>query len=307
MIVQPIDNERQLIYVNNYETDYKIIGSTLGICSEDGTPQIYSTVRRSGFTNSNGIRMPAWELGGKTTTVYVVNDHVDNVNDTQSLTAALNYFHRPTYSFGKYVFTGKFNNNHGTYVIYDSMNRSISLNQYNVKDLRGIYDLMAHLSINNGKLFEPLLARYVYSSFQISRKRLQVVGYFDLEEYLRIIQDDRSKLFTIGSTKSSVYIETGANARVSIVGNTDGMANVSITNCKSVIDMTKANSFRPFVIFSMSPLNIRRDMTFPWSRVVFDRKTVFMTPIMSKSDAWETLQGGIDLLTPFFTKKSLPK
>lgn len=301
MIVQPIGADKQLIYVSNYETDYKTIGSMLGICSMDGTPQNYATVRKSGFTNSNGVRMPAWELGGKTMTAYVVNDHSEPFRDAVGMVNALNYFHRPTFIFEKFSFTGKFSTT-SPYMVYDSMHRGISLNEYNVKDLRGIHGIMTNLGVNNGKLFEPLIARYVYSCRQVSRKRLQVTGYFDLEEYLRTIHDDSSKLFTVGHTNALIYVETGNMTTINVSSVKDGVANVSIVGGKSILDMKRANAFKPYVIFSQSPLIIRNEMNFQWTRVTFDGMTIFMTPMMTKPDAWGTLQGGIDLLSPFFGK-----
>jgi hypothetical protein len=40
-----------------------------------------------------------------------------------------------------------------------------------------------------------------------------------------------------------------------------------------------------------------KDAKFPWCKVRFDHTDVFMTPLMSKEDAWKTLQGGLDLLS----------
>lgn len=296
MILQHV-GAAQLVYVSDYTRDYKDVAKMFGMLDENGNPHAYVTIKQEPYMNKIGVSVPSYHLEGKTVNVYVVNDTYKADSSTaEGIAKAMNYFPPDSrYSTCGYDFVSKFRAIPN--VIYDSSNRSISLNADNHKDLRGIYDLMMNLGVNNGKLFEPIIARYVYTSREMPRS-MPLVGYCNLSEYLRIVRDSRSELFYKGRTKSLVLmtLKPDITPSVKIIGVKNNCAVLDVVGIKEVFDCRKVNSLEPLVIFTKSPLTIRT-MKFPWTKVVFDKTNVFMTPIIAKEDAWETLQGGIDLLS----------
>lgn len=300
MLTQDLGNDTRLVYTMNPDADYKKIGADFGICDTDGNASPYATVAHKQYTNSNGVQMQCWELTGKTVKLLVVADHVSNVTDCTSMANALNWFHRPVFRFERYVFTGKFKHD-SNFRVRDHQNRDFTMNMNNLKDMRGIYDLMAHIGVNNGKLFEPLIVRYVTAMRALKGTEVKSIGYFDLAEYLRIVQDNRADLFSDSThmTSTGVAVQVangGCTVRLSNVDKTTGQA-ILVLDGATVIDATKVRTFTPHVIISTAPLNIRDDMPFHSTRVMFHKLPLFLTPMMSKPDAWESLTGGINLLS----------
>lgn len=297
MILQTI-GDRHLIYTGNPDADYLEIGKSFGM-TDPATNQLNSYVEKSTipYVNSNGVSMQNVTLKGKTVTLTLVKDtQVVNSRQSVDIANALNYFPNASLKLLNYSYMGKFSHT-GSGTVTDKLKNGFTVSDMLVKDLGAIYDLMTHLDLNNGKLFEPLIARYVYATRQISRRRLKIVGYFDLEEYLRIMKDDRKLMFNrVTDSKSRVYIKLGDHPlKISVQSVVNGYANLVLDGQKEILDLQKANSFRPFVIMTLSPLQIS-SMKFPWSKVMFENTPVFMTPLMTSPNAWGTLQGGVDLL-----------
>ena len=296
MILQNV-GEKQLVYVKDYQKDYLDVAREFGMLKPDGTLESYAQMNYDPYHNGNGIAMPSVHLVGKTVNIHVVNDTIQAKGVTyQELVDALNYFPPDSHiDFAGHTFVSRFKKGNNYSVIADSAKREFSISD-NRKDLRGIHDLMNHLDLNNGKLFEPVIARYVYTSREMP-KHMPLVGYFDLEEYLRVIRDDRSRLFNMTRTHALVNLEFGpVNPCFTITAVKNNYAILTSKNIVGAYDINKIKEMKPLVILSRRPLKIRT-MTFPWSKVTFDKTTVFMTPIMSMRDAWETLQGGLDLLS----------
>lgn len=300
MIVQMMPNAT-LVYVHDHERDLGQVLQHFGMLNEDGKVKDYVRMARQSFTNDNGVVMPAIRVAGKTVEFWVVDDSVEfELGTMEDLVKALNHFPMARYTFGRHSFVGKFSAMPNAYTMYDRNRLGITINDMAMKDLNAIYDLMCHLDLNNGKLFEPVIARFVYAARQMGRRRNMCVGYFDLGEYLRIMRDDAAVMFSrLGRTGSELYFNMGGNKhmKVQIVSSVDGVANVDISGMKQVLETRKVNGFKPFVVMGFKPLAVG-EMKFPWAKVKFDRSDVFMTPMMSGPEAWESLKCGIDLLSP---------
>lgn len=296
MLLQNI-GEKQLVYVKDYTKDYLAVAKEFGMLKSDGTFESYIQQNRDPFHNGNGVVMPSVHLVGKTVNIHVVNDTIQAKGMLQEdLVAALNYFPPDTHiEFAGHTFVSKFHPGNSSKVFTDDAKRVISISS-NRKDLKGIYELMAHLDANNGKLFEPVIARFVYTSREMP-KTMPLVGYFELEEYLRVLRDDRRHMFDMVRTNAIVNLEFGeVNPSFTVTSIKNNYAVLTSKNIVGAYDMKKIKEMKPLVIVARRPLKIRT-MTFPWSKVKFDGTTVFMMPIISMRDAWESLQGGIDLLS----------
>jgi len=304
MLGQQVATNTHLVYVDDYKTGWKEVGLRLGICREDGIPNDGNYIMGARYHNSNGVSMPAMKLDGKSIEVYVVDGIVEGVKDAASLAAALNHFHVPAMDFGTYRFSGKFNSPPDKVtMVYDKMKRGITFNDSRLKDVRGIYDLMARLDFDDGKFMEPLLSRYIYTVQQMPNKRnrgIPVIGYFDLEEYLSILRDPRVTMFhPAGSTNALMYIEVGSTPGRVILKDIaeNGSAMLTLEGFKSILDVKKVNSFRPIVVMTMAPFKLPDTSNFPWHKVTFGKFKVFCTPMMGKMDMWERVQGGVNLLS----------
>ena len=308
MLGQQVGTTTHLVYVDNYRDNWREVGSKLGICGMDGIPAAGNFIMEATYMNSNGVAMPAMKLDGKSLTVYVVDGIVGGVTDAPSLAKAMNHFHVPAFDFGSYKFAGKFNVASGPRhnIVYDKLNRGISFSENNIKDLRGIYELMAKLDFDNGKFMEPLVNRYVYTLHQMPSKKnrgIPVIGYFDLQEYLTIMRDDRAALFhPEARTNALVLVETGSTpGRVMLKDIAEnGTAMLTLDGFNALIDVKKANDFRPLVIMTKVPFTLPESSKFPWHKIKFGKDTVFCTPMMSKMDMWERVQGGVNLLSRMF-------
>lgn len=299
MLLQTVGS-KQIVYVNNYKTDYMSVAEEFGMI-EDGQLASYVIQTDEPYINSFGISRPSIRFNGRTVDVHVIDDSVTATAPTaDALTVALNSFPVDSrLTISGYPFVSKFIWYPAQkQTIYDSVHRGFSVRKFGRKDLKGIYNMMVHLGDNNGKLYEPIIARYVYTSYQMPKHR-QLIGYFDLGEYLSVIKDHRyvDLFMTMGRSNSLAYVELKSSSPVvkvtSVVNN---CAILSLQNIEGTYDAKKLNEFKPHVILSRRPLVIKT-MKFPWTKVKFDKVDVFMTPIMSLSDAWESLEGGINLLS----------
>lgn len=299
MLLQSVGS-KQIVYVNNYLTDYMSVAEEFGMI-DNGELASYVVKSDEPYINSFGIERPSIRLNGRTVDVHVVDDTVAATESTAgALSVALNTFPvNSRLTLNGYPFVSRFywsaSNRH---CIYDSVKRCFSVRTYGRKDLKGIYNLMVHLGDNNGKLYEPVIARYVYTSYQMPKHR-QLVGYFDLGEYFSVIRDRRYEdmFMTMGRSNSLSYVELKTSAPIVKVTNVvDNCAMLTLQNIEGSYDAKKLNEFKPHVILTRRPLVIKT-MKFPWTKVHFDKVDVFMTPIMSLSDAWESLEGGINLLS----------
>lgn len=305
MLGQQVATNTHLVYVDDYKTGWKEVGLRLGICREDGTPNDGTYIMESQYNNSNGISMPAMRLDGKSVEVFVVDGIVNGVKDPATLASALNHFHVPTLTFGKYKYSGKFNTVPGKpNMVYDKMRRGITFNADRMKDLRGIHDLMVRIDFDDGKFMEPLLSRYIYTVNQMpSRKHrgIPVIGYFDLEEYLSIMRDPRVAAFhPSGTITADMFIEPGQTPGRVVLKDIaeNGACILGLEGFKSVLDVKKVNSFRPIVILTMAPFTLPDTSNFPWHKVTYGKFKVFCTPMMGKMDMWERAQGAVNLLSP---------
>lgn len=301
MLIQTV-GAKQLVYVGDYKLGYMEVAAEFGML-ENGVLASYVRKTDEPYVNQFGVHVPSVHLNGRTVDIHVVNDSIRaNGVKGADIAAALNYFPNDSQmTLGGFTFVSKFSANNGPsdFSVRDSVNRVFSTRVNNRKDLRGIYNMMVHLSDNNGKLYEPVIARYVYTSYQMPRHR-QLVGYFDLGEYLAVIQDRRyGELFKSTSRSNALVIvecKENVNPLIKVTNVVNNCAKLEMLDIAGTYDAKKLNEFKPIVVLTRRPLTIKT-MKFPWSKVKFDGVDVFMTPLMSLADAWETLEGGINLLS----------
>ncbi len=290
-----------LVYVDDVENDWMSVATEFGMV-RDGEPLHSTTIERSfKFTNEYGVAMDGVRITGRTVNMLVtaaaVHGHVGNSAD---LVAMLNRFPNCTLKLGGASFFGKFNpGSPAVHMVRDRKGNSFRVGVEGYPDTEAAMGLAMRLSEDNGDMFRPVIARFVYAARELPRT-MKAVGYFDLKSYLQLIRSGMSGLF-IDSTRTdaalALALPSTGNLGVRIISSVGGQADIEIFGHTGVMDTSGAKNFRPMVILSLEPLRIR-EMKFPIQKVVFDKTTVFMTPIMSMTGAWESLQGGIDLLAP---------
>ena len=298
MFLQTVGN-KVIVYVGNHALDYMSVADEFGML-EQGQLASYVHMSNEPYVNKFGYSVPSVHLNGKTVDIYVVDDTVKmNGTDADAFQKALNMFPPDSrIMLNGHTFVSKFRAESG--VLRDVAGRVISFQQHKRKDLKNIYGLMTHLGDNNGRLYEPVITRFVFTSYQMPRHR-QLVGYFDLEKYLFAINSPlRSQMFSRPkpNDKALVYVECKpVPPSVTVTNVVNNCAELEIRGLEGSYDAKKLNEFQPYIILTRRPLEIKT-MKFPWTKVHFDKVDVFMTPIMSLADAWESLEGGIDLLAP---------
>ena len=258
MLIQTVGS-KQLVYVGDYKLGYMEVAAEFGML-ENGTLASYVRKTDEPYVNQFGVHVPSVHLNGRTVDIHVVNDSIRaNGVKGADIAAALNYFPNDSQmTLGGFTFVSKFSANNGP-------------SDFSVRD-----------SVN-----------------RVFRHR-QLVGYFDLGEYLAVIQDRRyGELFKSTSRYNALVIvecKENVNPLIKITNVVNNCAKLEMLDIAGTYDAKKLNEFKPIVVLTRRPLTIKT-MKFPWSKVKFDGVDVFMTPLMSLADAWETLEGGINLLS----------
>lgn len=307
MILQNL-GDIQVVYLPDIDAGHIAIGENMGLCDIHGAPAHHSTVEKVKYTTDCGQQVDAWHLVGQTVNMYVLPSRVKITGShADALSAALNSFNKPRYVFGRYVFTGKFNPmKHGpnSYTVFDKMNRKITTYKEAIKDFPGIFNLLGHLGDNNGALLQPVIARYMWGVWHIMFRRktpvkYHPVGYLDLHEYLCVMRDERKDMFTRQHSKALINIQFDNNPYVEVTGidPSTGQAKLEIGNAV-VIDRERDKSFRPVVLISTKPLEIRDDLKFQWTKVTFEGHSVFLMPVMVCPQTFTNGLRMVDLLSP---------
>jgi hypothetical protein len=253
------------------------------------------------YTTDCGVTLNAWKMVGETVEVYVLPSRIKIKSDSAADVAeAFNSFNSPRYDFGKYVFTGKFTGDAGRYTLKDKADRKITTSADLMKDIPGIFNLMANLGADKGKLFEPVIARYMWTIWHMQGRpsKFQPVGYLDLHEYLCVIKDDRRNMFSRQNGHALINVQLGKKPFVTVTG-IDQHTNQALLQLEDavVIDREKDRTFKPYVLVSNRPFELHQELKFHWTRVEFDGHAVFLIPVMSVQGTWTSMANMIDLLS----------
>lgn len=293
----------QYIYLPDIDAGRIAIGHDMGLCDIHGAPAEHALIKKITFTTDCGAKVSAWQMTGQTVNVFVLPSRVYLKSDlAEDVSNALNSFNSPRYDFGRYSFTGKFTTKHKgkSYTVTDKMGRGITTHGDAVKDFPGIFELMGHLGDNNGALFQPVIARYMWGIWHLkgAQPKYHPIGYLDLREYLAVMQDGRKDMFSRMNGKALVNVQLGKKPYVEVKA-VDPKTKQAILEFGDavVIDREKDKTFKPYVLVSNKPIEIHSDLKFRWSKVEFQGHSVFLIPVMSMSSTWEQNVRAIDLLS----------
>lgn len=290
-----------IVYMDDASTGWRKVAEEFGMIR--GDEPLSSTVIREGFSmvNEYGETMTGTRVTGRSVDMVITEASVTGVVGRSSdLVSMLNHFPSSSFKLGGKTFFGKYRTgNSPGQMVYDRNGTSFRVGVDAYPDVEAINGLASRLSEDNGHIFTPVIARYVYTAREMP-KNMKAVGYFDLRNYLQLVRSDMSRLFIDRSgtdTDLALALPTGRKLGVRVVSSVGGRIDIEIFGHTGVMETGGAKNYRPMVVLTLEPLRIR-EMRFPIQKVTFDKTTVFMTPIMSLSGAWESLQGGIDLLAP---------
>lgn len=293
--------ETRVVYMPDIDAGHIVLGESMGICDIQGKPALHAMVKKMRYTTDCGVAVDAWNLVGQTVNFMVVPDRVKIEGAKSSdFAKALNSFNSPKYTFGRYVFTGKFNGADDRYTVSDKMGRKMTTSADLLKDLPGIFALMANLDHDGGAIFHPVIARYLWFIWHMKGRpsKFQPVGYFDLHRYLQVLKDDRRHMFSRQSGDALIDIQFGKEPYVVVTG-IDPMTNQAIIELKdvTVIDRSKDDSFKPYVLVANRPFELRQEVKFEWKRVVVDKHPIFLMPVMCLHGTWRNMLNMFDLLS----------
>lgn len=298
MIFQHRNDGKVIAYTGNPSSDYREAIVKLGMAEADGSPKQYVTVEHGSYMVSPKANLSGVHFAGHAVECIVLPDAYPFTFTPESLARASAMLPRGSvYRFGRYTFTTPFTAS-GKYSVSDSEGRSITMNEKAIKDIGAIHNLMANIGFDNGRIFEPVIARYVNAAAHMPKGR-PLVGYFDLEAYIDAVNGDMASIFRMSSTKAAIFMwaQRGASCALHITGVKDGQVEFEFTGIKEIFDRHAMGKFHPYVIVSQTPLSIS-DMKFPSTRVNYKGAAIFVTPMMTEPGAWNSLVGGVDLLSP---------
>lgn len=301
MILQP-RGKVQVVYLPDIDAGHIVLGESMGMCDIQGSPAAHASINRMKYTTDCGVTVDAWKMVGETVEMYVLPSRVKIKGDSAAeMAEAFNSFNSPRLDFGRYVFTGKFTGEGTRHTLSDKAGRKITTSPDLMKDMPGIYNLMANLGADKGRLFEPVIARYMWTIWHLKGRptRFQPVGYVDLHNYLCVIRDDRRNMFSRMRGDALIDIQLGEDPHVSVTGvdPATGQAMLQLEDTV-VIDREKDRTFRPFVLIANRPFELRQELKFHWTRVEFEKHPVFLMPVMSLRGTWTSMLNMIDLLSP---------
>jgi len=292
----------QVVYLPDIDAGHIVLGESMGLCDIHGNPAPHAYINKMRYTTDCGVTLDAWKMVGETVELYVLPSRIKIRGDSaEDMAEALNSFNSPRYDFERYVFTGKFTGEPTRHTLKDKAGRKITTSPDLMKDIPGIFNLMSNLGADRGKLFEPVIARYMWAIWHMKGRpsKYQPVGYLDLHEYLCVIRDDRRNMFSRKAGHALITVQLGKNPYVAVTGvdATTGQALVQLEDAV-VIDREKDRTFRPYVLVSNRPFEIHQDLKFRWTRVEFEGHAVFLMPVMSIRGTWTSMANMIDLLSP---------
>lgn len=301
MILQNRGNT-QVVYMPDIDAGHIVLGESMGLCDIQGNPAPHAVIRKVKYATDCGITLDAWKMLGETVEVYVLPSRVKiGGKSAADMAKAFNSFNSPRLDFGKYTFTGKFSGDETRYTFKDKAGRKISTSTDLIKDIPGIFNLMANLGADRGKLFEPVIARYMWTLWHLQKRpaRLQPVGYLDLHDYLCVIRDDRRMMFSRQFGHALITVQLGKDPYVEVTGvdPKTGQALLQLGDAM-IIDREKDRSFKPYVLVSNRPIELHQDLKFQWVRIEFEGHAVFLIPVMSMQSTWSRMANMIDLLSP---------
>ena len=301
MILQP-RGKSQVVYVPDIDAGHIVLGESMGLCDIHGNAAPHASISKVKYTTDCDVTLDAWKMVGETVEVYVLPSRIKiRGASAASMAEALNSFNSPRYDFGKYVFTGKFTGESTRYTLKDKAGRKITTSADLMKDIPGIYNLMANLGADKGKLFEPVIARYMWTIWHFPGRpsELQPVGYLDLHDYLCVIRDDRRNMFSRLNGHALINVQLGKEPYVTVTG-VDPKTNQALLQLEDavVIDREKDKAFKPYVLVSNRPFELHQELKFRWTRVDFEGHPVFLIPVMSMHGTWLRMDNAIDLLSP---------
>ena len=293
--------QTQVVYLPDIDAGHIVLGESMGLCDLQGKPALHASIDKVRYTTDCGVALDAWKMVGETVEVYVLPSRIKIKGDSAAdIATAFNSFNSPRYDFGKYVFTGKFTGDETRHTLSDKAGRKITTSSDLMKDIPGIYNLMANLGADKGKLFEPVIARYMWAIWHMKGRpsKFQPVGYLDLHEYLCVIRDDRRNMFSRQNGHALINVQLGKNPYVSVTG-VDSNTNQALLQIEDavVIDREKDRTFKPYVLVSNRPFEIHQELKFRWTRVDFNGHVVFLIPVMSMQGTWTRMSNMMDLLS----------
>ena len=310
MIVQIKNDNTQYIYTADASKDYLDVAKALGLTSGTGLAS-YVTASPIEFTNANGAKVKGIRINGYSNlSYYVMNDsvkldikHKGNLDKDmfKTILDGLNFFENSRIKLGDKVYLGPFRAlNYATMnTITDAAGNHIMLSSSQVRDVAAINALLSRLDYDNGKMYEPLIRRYVNILAGRIDKSVLPIGYFNMENYLRIIQSQATTLFaSFAKPKSRPTIllrSDGTPGYAKVISAQGPYVNIQLSPNIQVLDLAKENAYNPYVIISLKPFRIAQS-SFPWKRVNYGNTAIFMSPIICNENKLKTLTESINLL-----------
>lgn len=308
MITQNINVNTQIIFVNDPQSEYKVIARELKYTKKDGELYKYVKVDFASMYHPYGASnsLQCIKLTAKNIDTYIVKKSFDfhmSHSHIRNVVNALSHFG------GDYVpiidgveFDGSIDEVSSD-KLQDESGKSISFGEQQETDNTKIIHKMIHrLSTDNGHMLAPIIKRFLNTVHLFKGNKNLLTGYAKLDSYLRMIKqpttgliqknnDDENSNFLISLDDES------SQGRVEVVGIRDGKPVVELKFRGTLVKNDSLHQTPdPYVLLTTKPIILGRQRI-PYKVVSYRGTPIFISPlIFNSSKVLRDMKGGINLL-----------
>jgi len=308
MLIYKISDNLKLVFTPNRTTNYNSVIQLLDYAGSNGALKKNIRVNFSAQYTPVGSNKSeiVTRLDNDNVTTYILDDTVSfyyNGNNIGDFIEKLSYFGNDTFLKFKNIAIGSNISKYKNNSIKNDEGKIITFKNFvSEGDLKGIHKFIYYMKMDNGRMIEPLIKRYVTTLLLFRGKQKFLTGYANLKDYLTFIKNPSKEMlagFTEAVMDADFVIEMASNPseiRLQASEIIGGKLAVDLFVNGVVKDVNKGEEATPYVLLNSKPIKLL-NQKLPYFVVKHMKVPVFVSPLMFKSDkALVNLRGGINLL-----------
>ena len=312
MVIQEINSRLKIIYTPDRNADFNTICRDLGFVEINLHPKEDVIINRFGNYSPQGGNASLQSIEIKDNRdnggiIHIVDDSFSfdyNNNNIDSIIKNLKHFgNHYIINLNSKLFGGEFyketessiKNNKGDIITFDNDESKVMTPI--------MHDFMHKMSMNNSRMIMPLIRKYADTLNLFHAKRHLLTGYANIITYLHFMKHpDRETLLTLTGKQGdcNVYLDKGkVTITLKVFGKhhdnlaMDFLINDHLYNS----DKKREQTPTPYILLNTKPIQIL-NQKLPYFTAKYKKTTVFVIPLMLKSDAaLKSLRGGFNLLS----------
>jgi hypothetical protein len=304
MLLYKKNDKESIIFTSDINGDLNRILYTLNCFENGGKIKDGVSVQYSALCSieSGGSTQQCNKITTPKETIYVMNDSSSfNFSSPHSLIQKLReYGNNTIVKIYDRSFMGGFST-YKTNAIQDDKGNIISFkDKKEDADIPLLHKFIQYMKMNNGRMIIPLISKYVNTLSIVGKKRSLIVGYANVQDYLKIIKEPNGNFIKMlrEENKDDYIVELGPKKQMKLVIS-------NIVDNKISIDLYIDGTMKKDVDVSISDiyilLNTRpivlQNQNLPYFINTFNSISVFITPlILTDTKMLTNLRGGMNLL-----------